>query len=124
MRKSAWSEVETTEPDRAGAAGGYARRARRAVPGLVIAGVLVTAGLYALSLLMAGTSTTWLDGFRSHSSDQVSFVSSAVEHLRGWVSQVRSGIDGAMPFGPLATILKLAVCAVAATLLLRGPRGT
>ena len=38
----------------------------------------------------------------------------------GW--QVRSGLQDALPFGNLAIILKMAFCAVAAAVFLRGPR--
>ena len=104
---------------------GYVRRARHRWPAVLTLGLLALVGVYALSLLLSGQSAGPLEAVRLRALDQTSSpLYIAVEWIRGRVSSVRFGINGALPFGPFVTILKLAICAVAATVFLRGPRGT
>ena len=125
MRKLSWETVVVSEPGRTnGVWGGHVRQARHLLPALLIVGLLASAGLYGLKLLLADRSASMLDVIQLRPLDQPSLFAAAVGHLRGWLCSVRFGINGALPFGPFVTILKLAVCAVAATVFLRGPRGT
>ena len=124
MRKLAWGNVGVSEPGRVGGVwSGYVRQVRHLLPAVLIMGLLALAGLYVLNFVRADPSASLLEAIRLRLMDQSSLLSATVGHLRGWMFSVRFGINGALPFGPFVTILKLAVCAVAAAVFLRGPRG-
>ena len=124
MRKLAWGNAGVSEPSRVGGGGGgYVRQVRHLLPAVLIVVLLTFASLYVFSLVNAGQSASLLETTRLRLLDQSSLLSATVAHLRGWLFSVRFGINGALPFGPFVTILKLAVCAVAAAVFLRGPRG-
>lgn len=98
------------------------RRWRRSVRRTIALLCLILAGFFVVQLFKnAGLS----DSMSSAASPEWDSPSSVLSWLRwnfgnvGW--QIRNEIKGAVPFGNLAVILKLACCAVAAAVFLRGP---
>jgi len=102
---------------------GARRRARQSSVRRVIALLcIVLAGFFVIQLFRnAGLSNSMSPA----ASPEWDSPSSVLSWLRwnfgnvGW--QIRNEIKGAVPFGNLAVILKLACCGVAAAVFLRGP---
>ena len=95
---------------------------RNSVRRVIVLLCLVLAGFFVIQLFRnAGLSNS----MSPVASPEWDSPSSVLSWLRwnlinvGW--QIRNEIKGAVPFGNLAVIVKLACCAVAATVFLRGP---
>jgi hypothetical protein len=105
---------------------GTRRRAwRRAVRRVIALLCMILAGFFMVQLFKnAGVSNS----MSSAASPEWDSPSSVFSWLRWNVNsiglQFRNEIKGAIPFGNLAVILKLACCAVAAAVFLRGPNRT
>lgn len=110
------------DPDRQVAA--LRRRARRLWVRRVIACLcLLLMGFFAVQLFRANESAEQVVVGPSLEWDSPASVISWLRwQLSGIGSQVRNGIQDALPFGNLSVIFKMAFCAVAAAVFLRGPQ--
>ena len=98
------------------------RRWRSSVHRAIALLCLILAGFFVLQLFRDAAVTNSVSPAASPEWDNPSSVLSwARSNLNnvGW--QIRNEIKGAVPFGNLAVMLKLACCAVAAAAFLRGP---